>query len=435
MRFAEWIINEEIYPNSTATVFHRTKWAGSIEGTIKNGFKAGSGAHYGVGFYATFDLKTQLNQNMISTYGEYILKYKAEKLNEYLVFNYNEAKAIHGAKWKLSDQLEKFGMKKLFNVQTLQNMDNSMEEKYTADAAFRMSQIENIQSYVKGLIFTGQSDGNVFLKYEPVDDGSLTLVSYAHVPTPDSPINWETQTDKAKIKSIYKMPNSEKRMDMGKIYKNQDLNGDLITASSKGDLAEIYKLIKSGADGFDSALESARENNQINAYKILLNFAPIESKNNQLRITSGLGQIDLMKMVIQKGANDFNYAVQNSTRTGKWNVFEFLISNYQIHPSVAKQSLGVAFQQKRLDMANLILQYQQVDPNDVLEIAAQNQNKEFIDYAISKGAKNIDRALYYLSSVNNDELYNYVLSKQQMLNSATTPKNSWLSKFKSYYRK
>lgn len=435
MRFAEWIINEEIYPNNTATVFHRTKWAGSIQGTIKNGFKAGSGAHYGVGFYATFDLNTQLSQNMIGTYGEYILKYKAEKLNEYLVFNYNEAKSIHGAEWKLSDQLEKFGIKKLFDIQTLQNIDNSMGEKYTADAAFRVVQIGNIQSYVKGIIFTGQNDGNVFLKYEPVDDGSLTLISYAHVPTPDTPINWETQTNKAKIKSIYSMPNSEKRVSMGSIYKNQDLTGSLIAASSKGDVTGVYKLIKSGADGFDSALESARENNQINAYKILLNYATQESKNNQLRVTSGLGQIDLMKMAIQKGANDFNYAVQNSTRTGKWNVFEFLISNYQINPSVVKQSLGVAFQQKKFDMVNLILQHQQIDPNDILEIAAQNQNKEFIDYALSKGAKNIDRALYYLSSINNDELYNYVLSKQQMLNSAVTPKNSWLSKFRSYYRK
>ena len=89
------LVNEAIYgQNRTATVFHRTKNIDSIKGMLSTGFRPGGGKMYGLGLYTTFDIESQLSLKMVNIYGPYIVKFIVKDLDQYLVFDPEEAKKM-----------------------------------------------------------------------------------------------------------------------------------------------------------------------------------------------------------------------------------------------------------------------------------------------------------------------------------------------------
>ena len=85
MNFKQWLINEEIYPNNTATVYHRTKEVSLIQGILESGYTPGPGAMYGAGLYTTISLESQFKSYM-SIYGTLVVKFHVTDLDKYLVF-------------------------------------------------------------------------------------------------------------------------------------------------------------------------------------------------------------------------------------------------------------------------------------------------------------------------------------------------------------
>ena len=84
MQFKEWLINEEIWPNGTATVYHRTN-SEAVNGLLANPFKPGEGDMYGKGLYTTFAIESQFVASMEKTYGSTLIKFKVTDLNEYVI--------------------------------------------------------------------------------------------------------------------------------------------------------------------------------------------------------------------------------------------------------------------------------------------------------------------------------------------------------------
>jgi len=220
MQFKDWILNEEIFPNKTATVFHRTKDINYVERIFRSGFKPGGGAMYGPGLYTTFDLRSQFKPQM-SLYGEFVIKFKATNLDKYLITSFNVAKYVFGRNYKISDQFKSFGWSQTIRPKSMdvETYGTGFEEydllqkssTYSSDLAFKIYE-ENrwIAHSLTGLIYNGRQDGYCLVKYEPINDG-LVMVGYAQAPVNDqnklqeleANEGWITSNRSGKIKHMY----------------------------------------------------------------------------------------------------------------------------------------------------------------------------------------------------------------------------------------
>jgi len=261
MNFKEWLISEEIFPNKIATVYHRTcpgcdeeKSVQAVSGILTSDFKVGAGCMYGCGFYTTFAIESQFT-NYMETYGKAVVKFKVTDLDKYLIFQLSVAKQIHGKDYKISDQLKKLGVLNKVDESKLKEYDEQQEkEKYSSVLAYEFyEQNKWMAKSVKGIIYYGANDGYCLVKYEPVQDGTITMLAYAvsehndmkkmeELKNPKSK-NWIISTDKASVKSIYKSPISNRE----KFSFSGDDNADIVDRLLKSKNVE-YTVKKLGSN-------------------------------------------------------------------------------------------------------------------------------------------------------------------------------------------
>ena len=216
MNFKEWLLSEEIFPNKTATVFHRTCTACDEDDSVKavssiltSDFKAGAGAGcmYGCGLYTTFAIGSQFT-NFMKTYGKAVIKFKVTDLDKYLIFQLSVAKQIHGKDYKISDQLKKLGLLNKLDPsnlkENLKKYDELQEkEKLSSDLAVKFHE-ENtwIENSIKGIIYYGRHDGYCLLKYPTVKDGTINMLGYAVAEHDDMEKMEELKSNIGWIKSV-----------------------------------------------------------------------------------------------------------------------------------------------------------------------------------------------------------------------------------------
>jgi|694.fasta_scaffold04203_16 hypothetical protein len=227
MNFKHWLISEEIFPNKTATVYHRTRSLKDVSGILTSDFKAGAGAgcSYGCGLYTTYKIESQFVDYM-EMYGEALVKFKVTDLDKYLIFQLSEAKQIHGNDYKISSQFKKLGLlnKPNVNESKLEYYDKRQEkEKFSSVLAYEFYEQNNwIEKSVKGIIYYGSRDGYCLVKYPTVQDKTITMLGYAVAKYDDmkkmeelkSNIGWIKSVGilGTPIKNVYKSPieNKEK---------------------------------------------------------------------------------------------------------------------------------------------------------------------------------------------------------------------------------
>lgn len=160
-------------------IYHRTSQIG-LENIKNTGFKVGAGAHYGEGVYFTYDLESQLRENMIRLYGEYIIKSRMF-IDKFLIFDKKVSKLVYGKELNIHEQIElhKFDYEKEFGNSGYK--DDFEETVWKADEAFDLDdqvsmsafakdiyEYSNlfIQKYINGIIyFGGKQDGNAGVIY------------------------------------------------------------------------------------------------------------------------------------------------------------------------------------------------------------------------------------------------------------------------------
>ena len=252
MNFKSWLLSEEIFPNKTATVFHRTKDVQNLENILSRGFKTGDGCMYGCGLYTTFSLESQFYDYM-AKYGEVIVKFKVTDLDKYLIFHPSVAKYVLGSKYTLKDQLEKFNIRTIKEEDITQADEELKRSFFSAKVAQEFTsryQYDIVSSKkVKGVIYRGSSDGYCLVKYEPVEDGTISVLGYAVAHTNDvnkmkellANKEWITSTQSLKMKQIATLSPEKKEkfseiksfrkyisyaiknnLDLGKFIKNID---------------------------------------------------------------------------------------------------------------------------------------------------------------------------------------------------------------------
>jgi len=159
------ILNEKIF-GLLGFAYHRTDQKG-LQFILNKKFIPGSGAMYGKGAYLTYELDSQLNSNMVSNYGEYIVKFKVN-LDKVLIFDKNIQKIVYGKELSLWEQLVIFKVEKVFGSKEIMDIyENELSNvDYSSKVAFQFyDQYKFITKILNGILFTGKSDGLVLVMY------------------------------------------------------------------------------------------------------------------------------------------------------------------------------------------------------------------------------------------------------------------------------
>jgi hypothetical protein len=181
------MLNETIYGN-VATVYHRTNEEKLIDSINKEGFKVGGGDYYGRGFYATYDLESQLTSDMQSKYGQYVVKFGVN-LSHFFFFDYNEFVKTplfreHNKRYPNRQFTEQNFIDYQFLYYKMLLTPKEREEyqrktnntKFTSDVARECTRnIKNFTLLCAGIVFTGRQDGLVLVAYRT---GQIKPLSY-----------------------------------------------------------------------------------------------------------------------------------------------------------------------------------------------------------------------------------------------------------------
>jgi len=331
MNFKEWLLSEEIFPNKTATVYHRTKSIKDVSSILTSDYKVGKGCYYGCGLYTTFAIESQFT-NYMKTYGKAVVKFKVTDLDKYLIFQLSVAKQIHGKDYKISSQLKKLGLLNKVDQSNLKEYDERQEkEKYSSTLAKEFYDKNYlILNSVKGIIYYGGSDGYCLLKYPTVQDGTITMLAYA-VAEPDdmkkmeelkSDIGWikSVGTLGTSIKNVYKSPiKNKERFAFGdySYIVDQLLNSKNLEKIAKELRSYINKL---SDENFSNLLKKAANKDQM--AEVIINYKTELSDDNVYDLIRYASDKDnIAELIIKKkpdiSDNNVEYLLDSATENKK----------------------------------------------------------------------------------------------------------------------
>lgn len=166
------IVTEEVY-GGAAIGYHRTKNVNLATEIGKSGFRAGGGNTYGTGIYLTYSFEDQQEERMKSLYGPYIVRSKVN-IAQFLIFDEDIAGKVHGKNSSIEKQFAMFGIpeEKLKDIRYYDYWHDDQERLITSKQAKIISSwatSKNIPIRYRGMIFTGEQDGQVIVAYSPRD--------------------------------------------------------------------------------------------------------------------------------------------------------------------------------------------------------------------------------------------------------------------------
>ena len=223
-RLDEIFLLEEVF-GKLAFVYHRTGRNMSkkdVEENLINSIITGglrptenpAGMAWGVGVYTTFDLKSQLKDDM-KFYGDYLIKSKVN-LGIILCFNYEISKKVHGKDYTIKNQL--INVFKVYNERNFPSKFEKVSEllekavngkfrlpvkddkEYTSDFVDNFIKTPEVINKIGGVLFHGRSDGNTVVFY---DNRHVYPFQYAYVPVHEnnSNIKWINKGNIKKLRS------------------------------------------------------------------------------------------------------------------------------------------------------------------------------------------------------------------------------------------
>lgn len=390
MNFKEWLFTEEIYPNKTAVVYHRTTSEVNIRNILTSGFKSGEGCAYGCGFYSTFALESQFT-NYMDQYGKYVIKFKVTDLEKYLIFQLSTAKYVLGKYYSISSQFRKF------NIQATENQLKEYDEKqakatFSSDLASHVySMHPEISFKCKGIIFRGGNDGYVLVKYEPINDGSITILGYAEASSEEKDKldqlsnnkGWITSTAQAKIKHVSILPDKEKRKSLSTMQTNYENLKDIIKNNHYMQFANLLK--DASTSEIENIFRRVVEFGNLNFLKYLIEKEKFPPTTSLIRHASYYGHLHIIKYLVEEKNteiptnSDYVAATENH-----FDVVKYLIEH---GAEISESTIVIVAQKGNMEMVRYLIGKGAKINENAVEMAVLNKHYDIVEYLIEKGAR------------------------------------------------
>jgi hypothetical protein len=328
--YNDLLLTEEITSGSVI-VYHRTgrkvNGGSPIKGMASDGYRVGRGAYYGVGVYTTYELQSQLGENMKYTYGNMIIESKILSMDKFLIFDYDVAKKIYGNKNYTLDNQLRLILGKEWDIYKDNWFMNELINKigkteYTSEFAksFYEQFKETIIPKLRGMVFTGAIDGKVLVSY---DRKNVEPLRY----TMDEGETWTNILDK----NVYKRMQTYKpdKIDLDKEhFRNRFETNRLIPTDIDRILSSDELINKFNSDGINFLLYDAKDKksvinrilssdeliNNLDFYGIVYLFKYAEDKDAVIhRVLSSdelINKLDLFGInYLLRNANDINAVI------------------------------------------------------------------------------------------------------------------------------
>lgn len=164
---------EDIY-SGKAIVYHRTNQTDLIKLIFKEGYKPKPTSNYGMGMYATYDLKTQKNSDfgMKYMYGPIIVKIMINSIDNFLILDYSEfiktnlfKKLKSTKKTFIIDQLKYFNFDFIQPVEDFQYTKTKYSSEIFDKISFYFGGEFKIKRFIDGVFFTSEDEGKNVVSY------------------------------------------------------------------------------------------------------------------------------------------------------------------------------------------------------------------------------------------------------------------------------
>ena len=390
MNFKEWLLTEELYPNKTAVVYHRTTSEVNIKNILTSGFKSGQGCAYGCGFYSTFALESQFT-NYMYQYGKYVVKFKVTDLEKYLIFQLSTAKYILGKYYSISSQFRKFNIQATENQ--LKEYDDLQEKKtFSSELANHVFLMHpEIVSKCKGLIFRGGSDGYVLVKYEPINDRSITMLGYAEAsPDEKDKINqllnnkgWITSTSQVKIKNVSSLSDKEKRQSLSDM---QTKHENLKTIIKNNQYTKLADLLKDASTlEIENIFKQVIELGNLNFLKYLIEKEKFPPTSHLVYLAAAYGHLNIVKYLVEEKNTEIAFnADYIAAEKNHFDILKYLIEH---GAKINELTLTVLAQKGNLEMVQYLIGKGAKINEDVIELAVRYKQYDVVKYLIEKDPK------------------------------------------------
>jgi hypothetical protein len=387
---------DEDVTSGNVTVYHRTgrKYGdSSVKGIAADGYTVGNGADYGIGVYTTYDLESQLRENMVKIYGNIIIESKVISLDKFLIFDYDVAKKIYGnVNYTLDNQLRLILGKNWNDFKNNNFLKELIEEvtvvKYTSDIAktFYEQFEQSIVKSLRGIVFTGRNDGKVLISY---DRKNVEPLRY----TTDEGKNWNNIINKNIYKRLKRYNPEESETNIEHMMNKLDLNFNLYKNEKNFIINNIDKFImKLDIDTIKKKLLNISEYSEAND-KIIQTLLTVGGKN----FIDNLGNYGIIDLIL------------HSTLLNRDKITENILS------------IGGKEFINKLDYNNiisLIIRSTKENQNKIIEILLTVGGKEFIN---KLNYDMIDTILYFAQD--KDKIKQILQQYGKLPKEETTPMN------------
>jgi len=299
------ILNEDITSGSVI-VYHRTGKKGNpLKGITADGYRVGGGDKYGVGVYTTYNLESQLKDNMKRLYGSIIIESKVLSMKDFLIFDYDIAKRIYGNKnYTLDKQLQLILGKDLYKYKDDNDLKDLISQlnniEYTSEISDKFyKKYPEIISNLRGLVFTGRTDGNVLVSY---DRKNVEPIRY----TIDEGETWKNLINRDVYKRL-KGYNTDKYLEYEHILNKLDTNKELNDEEINILLNNKILISNLNSDEINILLEKILLKERDVIINILLNNKELISRLD----TNGINNILLKKSLLKERSNIINILLNN----------------------------------------------------------------------------------------------------------------------------
>jgi len=184
-------------------------------------------------------------------------------------------------------------------------------------------------------------------------------------------------------KELYNI-NSVKKEELGINYNERNIYNEAMEEAARGGQLEIIKLmIEKGANNFDRVMNSAARKGHMDIVKFMIDKATAYGFNWAMRIASIEGQMEIVKLMIENGADDFNNSMASAAKGGRMDIVKLMIENDADDFNAAMIS---AAKGGRMDIVKLMIENDADDFNTAMISAAKEGHMKIVKLMIENGA-------------------------------------------------
>ena len=197
-----------------------------------------------------------------------------------------------------------------------------------------------------------------------------------------------------------------------KIYRNDEniYNEAMIEAAKEGHADIVKLMINKGANHFNNTMREAARKGHTDIVKLMIEKGATEF-NGAMEAASAGGHMDIVKLMIEKGAYNFNGAVYFAIAKGHMDIVKLLI---QKGAKIFNEYIYMAIRYRNMDMLKLLLKNTKLEINEInraMITAAQEGELSIVKLMVEKGATDFYKAIEAAEKRRNMNIIEYLKIK------------------------